>query len=85
MLILILDCSQLSESKLKFNFPKSVSVLGVKLSCLILTSGEKKFRQIIDSIYKETMSPVAHREHTHRGKNSGWKRERDAECEKEGG
>ncbi|KAL3987355.1 KRAB domain-containing zinc finger protein [Sarotherodon galilaeus] len=25
------------------------------------------------------------REHTHRGKNSGWKRERDGECEKEGG
>lgn len=29
--------------------------------------------------------PAVHREHTHRGKNSGWKRERDGECDQEGG
>lgn len=28
---------------------------------------------------------VVHREHAHRGKNSGWKRESDGESDKEGG
>lgn len=31
------------------------------------------------------VSPVYHREHTHRGNNSEWKKERGGECEKEGG
>lgn len=60
---------------------------------LIGNKGEHYFSEVISDFCYHlvyfclviAMSPVFHREHTDRGNNSEWKKERGGVCEKEGG
>lgn len=59
-------------------------VYTIKKYHYMLLSREIK-NKITNTVQLMVFPTVLHREHTRRGKNGGWKRERDGECEEEGG